>query len=215
MPEPRCWRLSTKALSKNPFKPVLTTILLSPDFPLCNIIGGPILSAQACQYDLDFSALQLKMRITEEPVGLFDTDPIIHLRLKGHAPGSSSFAPDVKGHLDIFVTWPGDEQARYKAFLAGEDYEQGSLEDEPPLDASEKAWLLKTYRGEYRFLVDNRLSIHKQDDRAMGRKLLREKMRENAATEKALVKVRLFSYSNRHKLTWTGAQAITDRSMLD
>lgn len=101
---------------------------------------------------------------------------------------------DVKGELDILVTWPGQEQSRYKAFLAGQDYEEGSTNDEPPLDALEKAWLSKTYKGEYNFLVQNRLSIHKQDQRAMGRKLVREKMREHAATEKALVKVRRFHH---------------------
>ncbi|KAH7375178.1 hypothetical protein B0T11DRAFT_323239 [Plectosphaerella cucumerina] len=48
-----------------------------------------------------------------------------------------------------------------------------TMPDSPPLTAEEKAWLNKHYGGEFHFLHSYGLSIHKEEDREEGRRIVR------------------------------------------
>jgi hypothetical protein len=173
--------------------------ILRPDY-FCNIIGGPIISSNGHKYNVDFNTSKLTITSTDEAVGTFETKPFMHLRLSGHEPGWSIFENDVADQLRILVTWPGDEQNRWKAFVAGEEYIKNAV-TVTPLDADEKAWVKRVYKHEYRFLAQHGLSIHVQDDRVLGWKLAREEMKHRVATEQTLVKV-------------NNASGIRDRSLI-
>jgi hypothetical protein len=122
-------------------------------------------------------------------VGNFEPKPIMHLRLKNYNPTVSTIDKDFARELRILVAWPPEEQLRYNAFLNGENYEGGAHSVEPHYDEAEIAWLKKTHKGEYCFLARNGLSIHVEGQRVAGRKLAREEMKKQYATEKTLIAV--------------------------
>lgn len=156
---------------------------------MCNVLGGPIVSNTSHPYEIDFPASKLRKSFTDTVVGTFETEPFMHLRLKNYDSAVSIIDKDFARELRILVAWSPGEQLRYNAFQRGEDYEDGAQFVEAPYDEAEIAWLKKTHKGEYCFLARNGLSIHVEGQRVAGRKLAREQIKKQYASEKTLMAV--------------------------
>ncbi|KAF2095018.1 hypothetical protein NA57DRAFT_79508 [Rhizodiscina lignyota] len=115
-------------------------------------MAGPIEDHEgriAAHFDEKKTLLCLKL--SGPPVGLV-TSPSLFLK-ETRDPGNV---------YTIGAYWPDSERARWEAVK--------------PYTSEEKAWLKEHYGGEYHFLQEQDLSMHKDEDREEGRSLARSIM---------------------------------------
>ena len=108
-------------------------------------------------------------------MGIFDT--VVHSRLRLSGYSSTQTTLDRSGSVLIRAKWADAEMARWARYKAGEAKRKETAQKEnPPLTELEKAWLNVRYKGEERFLLGHGLSIDKDEDRELGRRILRALM---------------------------------------
>ncbi|TKW51478.1 hypothetical protein CTA1_6179 [Colletotrichum tanaceti] len=97
----------------------------------------------------------------------------------GPQVGPTPFDPLVAYWIN--VRWADSEKAKWEAFRAASarDAEPG---DVTPLLDEEKQWLKEHWGSEFKFLQGHGLTIHKNEDRAEGRAILRGYLSRPAVT---------------------------------
>ncbi|KAF2016850.1 hypothetical protein BU24DRAFT_431801 [Aaosphaeria arxii CBS 175.79] len=167
----------------------LQQVLHAPNV-VCNIIGIPM--CQRDGYTLSVRSGQGKSNgtIADErgrQVGyLRPGEKWLRLKVRGHPVGPRLGASSMqKGHMYMLgVQWDVSEQRRWLGFLARKSLVNDAPEstaptsttvsDEvPPLTSDEKDYLKRNWGDEYHLLIQHGLSIYKDEDRAVGRELLR------------------------------------------
>ncbi|KAI4727387.1 hypothetical protein E4T49_04881 [Aureobasidium sp. EXF-10728] len=158
----------------------------SCEITLHNVLHAPLntanMFATRMQPDLNISFFSKAVepvvrRKDNKVVGLVvpSSSRLCKLWLKGQSQNQSSLDPD--GLYYIHASWPDQEIAKYKRHIAESKIEQASkAKQEPPLAREEKEFLKKHYDSEFKLLRTYGLSIHKEDDREEGRRILRALM---------------------------------------
>lgn len=149
---------------------------------LCNIVGFPDLE----DFIVNFSGSILDPK-TKAKVAIFDTKPLMKLRLKGQSPNQSSL--DKGGVYFIRANLPEKESARWQAYKK-QLAPKCSCDDK--YTPEEKKWLKDNWQDEFHFLQAYQLSIHKEEDRAEGRRIVRALMQGDTDEEGQLYT--LFSF---------------------
>jgi hypothetical protein len=148
----------------------LDDVLYAPGHIVCNILGLPICDKYELTLSLGRGGGSLSNLHTGAHVGIIDMPRLPRLALHGQ-PETSCLDPNKK--FMINALWSDTERARWEA---QKGTPVSSHTGGPLYTREEKAWLKTNYRGEYKFLREYGLSIHKEEDREEGRSIVRKFM---------------------------------------
>ncbi|PSN60007.1 hypothetical protein BS50DRAFT_656165 [Corynespora cassiicola Philippines] len=164
---------------------------------VCNIIAYKKMSARDGNKDYNFSLRASGngsvhvMDSNKRSVAYFVPNPLPIIRLSGPPVGPRLAPCALRGRTELMLSirWPGEEIMRWIAHL----FENNLLVDnavtnnvaaetttnrqpESPYTYAEKEWLKQHYGDEFHFLRDCGLRIFREEDREVGRTLLRQLM---------------------------------------
>ncbi|KAH6644237.1 hypothetical protein C7974DRAFT_325674 [Boeremia exigua] len=154
----------------------LKEVLHVPDF-ICNVIGAPILSDG---YNVILSGRSGTIKDAKgRNAAFFDPNrPLYTIKLRTHPDGPKlgSYALRKDTMYVLSCEWDAAQQRRWIEFNNRGAEAAHAAGTEPPYTAVEKAFLKAHWRDEYHFLLPHGLHIHKEEDRAEGRAILRSLM---------------------------------------
>ena len=165
---------------------ILNDVVLAPT-SIVNIVGSPVMETDG--YSLVFGGGQPgAIKKGRKTIAVFEHIKLYKLLLSGQPRGQTVLDPNSEYWIN--ATWPNKEWERWKKYKAssrGSDTTSTKQEEENDIDANtrpytkkEKKWLKDNFGNEFLFLRQYGYSIHKDDQRAEGRRLARGMIKEEA-----------------------------------
>lgn len=152
---------------------------------ICNIIGNPIFSDG---YVIpEFSTKSGTIKDSQgKTMAYFDPKrPLFCIKVR-NSPEGPKLGPYALQKDEMYMLscrWQPDEVQKWLDFKARNGLDnRGSTQmtdTDPPYTDEEKSFLKTHFRNEYHFLVQHGLKIHRDEDRAEGRRILRAIMSED------------------------------------